>query len=84
MNTTNIPVQPHVITEVKTISNLRLHIEHLELFKSVLVRVELLNAQDEIIEIKYVMIYGDDYTNWNNDDQYLINKVAEKLELILS
>lgn len=83
MNSDIIPVEPSVITEVKTITNFRLSVQELELFLHVLVRAELLNADGNLVDVRYVLIDGDDYKNWNNDDQYLIDKVAQKLGLVV-
>jgi hypothetical protein len=79
----NVPIEPSVITEVKTITDFKLSTQDLVLFTSVTFRVELLNNAGNLIDLKYVVISGDDYKNWNNDDQYIINKVAEKLGFIL-
>ena len=78
----DIQVEPSVITEVKTITNLRVSIQELQLFCNVFVRAELLNRDGNVVDVRYVLIDGDDYKNWNNNDQYLIDKVAEKLGLI--
>jgi hypothetical protein len=79
----DVPIEPSVITEVKTITNFRLSTQDLQLFTSVTFRVELLSDVGNLIDLKYVVISGDDYKNWNNDDQYIINKVAEKLGLVV-
>jgi hypothetical protein len=82
-DTTNVPIEPSVITEVKTITSFKLSTQDLQLFSCVTFRVELLNSSSGLVDLKYVMIDGDDYKNWNNDDNYIINKVAEKLGLII-
>lgn len=82
-DTTNVPIEPSVVTEVKTITSFKLSTQDLQLFTSVTFRVELLNNVGNLIDLKYVIIDGDDYKNWNNDDTYIINKVAEKLGFIL-
>lgn len=78
-----IPIEPSVITEVKTITNFKLSTQDLQLFTCVTFRVELLNSGGGLVDLKYVVVDGDDYKNWNNDDNYIINKVAEKLGLIV-
>jgi hypothetical protein len=77
-----IPVEPSVVTEVKTITNFRATIQDLQLFTSVSLRVELLGEEGNLISIQYVILSGDDYAGWNNDDNYIVNKVAEKLGLV--
>jgi hypothetical protein len=37
---------------------------------------------DNTLETAIVVIDGEDYSNWGLDDEYLINKVLEKLNLI--
>jgi hypothetical protein len=48
----------------------------------VTLRVELLGEEGNLISIQYVILSGDDYAGWNNDDNYIVNKVAEKLGLV--
>lgn len=79
----DVQIEPSVVTEVKTITNFRLTTQDLILFTSVTFRVELLNDVGNLVDLKYVVISGDDYANWNNDDQYIINKVAERLGFVV-
>ena len=78
----SIPVEPSVVTEVKTITNFRAIIQDLQLFTSVTLRVELFGDDSNLISIQYVTLSGDDYAGWNNDDNYIVDKVAEKLGLV--
>ena len=73
-------IQPKDYTETKVATGFRVEIQELVLFKSVHLRVELFN-EIGTVEIKYVLLEGDDYMNWNNDDRYIHQKVAEKLGL---
>ena len=81
MSQPNVPVQPYVVTEVKTITSFKMYVLQLELFTSITVRAELLNAEGGVVQLRYVVVDGDDYKNWSNDDRYLIDKVAEKMGL---
>ncbi len=78
---TDIAVQPFNITDVKTVTNFRIQVQDLELFHSVNVRVELLDVAGHIASVKYLLIDGQDYKNWNNDDLYIVQKGAEKFGL---
>lgn len=78
------PIQPSTITDVKTVTSFRTSIQDLTLFTSVTLRVELLNEQGGLIDLRYIVLSGDDYNNWNNDDSYIINKVAEKLGFVIN
>lgn len=58
MDSSDIKVEPCVVTEVKTITNFRLSIQELQLFTSVSIRVELLNAEGDLVSVRYVTIDG--------------------------
>ena len=51
----------------------------LDLFNSAKIRVSLLGEKGNAVDVKYVVMAGEDYTNWGNDDQYVINFVASTL-----
>lgn len=76
-------IEPKDYTETKVATGFRVNIQELILFKSVTVRVELLNELGNMIQLKYIVLEGDDYMNWNNDDSYILQKVAEKLEVVI-
>ena len=79
-----ININPSTITDVKTVSGFRVSISNLELFTSVSLRVELIGELGNLLDIRYVNITGDDYQKWNNDDQYIINTVAQRLGFVLA
>jgi hypothetical protein len=80
---TPVPVEPSVITEVKTITSFKVSIQDLVLFYSVTLRCELLNAVGNLIDLRYIVLSGDDYTNWGNNDDYIVNTCAAKLGLVV-
>ena len=80
----NINIDPSTITDVKTITSFRVSINGLELFSSVSLRVELLGQEGGLLDIRYVVLTGDDYLNWKNDDNYIITTVAQKLGFVLA
>lgn len=51
----------------------------ISLFNSAKIRVTLLNEQGNIVDVSIVLLQGDDYTNWGNDDNYIVNFVAKQL-----
>lgn len=79
-----VPIQPAVITEVKNVSSFRVIVVNLELFKSVSVVAILQDADGNQLSSRSFTFEGADYLGWNNDDQYLINKVAERLGFTLA
>ena len=78
-----VPIEPSVITEVKTITSFKVHVSDLILFSSVTLRVEFFNEQGGMIDLKYTTLSGDDYKNWATDDSYVVTKVAERFGLII-
>ena len=50
-----------------------------ELFNSARIRVNLMDQNNNRIDCTFVTLDGDDYKNWGNSDDYIINYVANKL-----
>jgi hypothetical protein len=81
---TSVNVQASIITTVKTITSFNVRVQQLELFKSVSLIVMLFDTDGIVIDTKFMTLEGQDYLAWNNDDQYILNYVANKLNLTLS
>jgi hypothetical protein len=75
----SILIQPSTITTTKTISSFTVNVMRLELFQSVTVNVMLYGPDGNFIDLRTYTLSGNDYNEWDNDDNYLINKVAENL-----
>lgn len=73
------PIEPSEKISIKIITSFTVNVLRLELFTSVTVNAILYGADNNFIEAKTITISGQDYLDWNNNDQYLINKVAEIL-----
>ena len=69
---------PYIVTS--NITNLQIRVISLALFTSVTVNVNLFSGNEFIISKSYIL-EGDEYTNWGNDDNYIINYVLTKLDL---
>ena len=81
-----VSIQPRSETETKTYMVHRFHVDvdGLELFKSVSLRVELYDENDNLQAIRHITLSDGEYLAWNNDDSYIVNKVAEKLGFVLA
>jgi len=55
----------------------------LDLFNSVTLVVSYLDAQGILKDTKIITLEGQDYLDWSNNDEYIINKVAEICGFIL-
>ncbi len=80
MSDINVNVQdsPYVITN--TINKVQIRVMNVELFTSVSVAASLFH-NDSLIDNKFFKIEGEEYSNWGNSDQYIINLVLTKLGL---
>ena len=67
---------PHVVSN--TINNVRISIGQVILFTSVHINVMLLQ-DNNLVDSKFFTITGEEYNNWSNDDQYLVDLVLSKL-----
>lgn len=76
--TVNVQDSPYVINN--TITKVQIRVMNVELFTSVSV-VASLFENDKILDNKYFKIEGEEYNNWGNSDQYLVNLVLTKLGL---
>lgn len=74
-----VPIEPSTETTTKIITSFTVNVMRLELFQSVTVNAMLYGADGGFLEVKTLTLSGQDYLDWNNDDQYLINKVAQLL-----
>ena len=84
MSNTSVPIQPSTETTTRIITSFTVNVMRLELFKSVTVNAMLYGADNNFIEVKTITLSGQDYLDWNNNDQYLIDKVAEILGFTLA
>ena len=77
-------IQPAVITEVKNVASFRTIVAGLELFKSVTVVAILQDENGAQLTSRSFTFEGAEYLGWNNDDQYLVNLVAQRLGFTLT
>ena len=75
-NNTQTNIQPFDEVTTKVITSFRTKVQNVDLFTSATILVELLDSNNMIKDVKMITISGDDYTNWSNNDQYIINYVA--------
>ena len=76
-------ILPYDETTTKTIVCFELYISELNFNVSATCRVSLYDINRVCVSNTYVKIEGQDYLNWENDDEYVIHYVATKLGFIL-
>ncbi len=81
MNNIKVNVNDYTFVQTSVINNIQINILKIELFIGMTISVNLL-SNNKIIDSKIMNISGDEYTNWSNDDNYIVNLVLTKLNLI--
>ena len=76
----NVNINDYELVRTNTINNIKIHVNQIVLFNSISICVRLFH-DNTLIENKMLEISGTDYTNWGNDDNYIVNIVLTKLGL---
>jgi hypothetical protein len=63
------------------ITSVQIRVMNLVLFTSVSINAMLMGNNNKFIDVKQYTLTGDDYTNWSNDDTYIVNYVLAQLGL---
>jgi Ni,Fe-hydrogenase III large subunit len=77
MSTTKADIIPVEKTTTYEIDAFQVQVRTLELFKSVTLLVIFLDNSNQPRDSKIIKLEGEDYLAWNNDDEYIITKVAQ-------
>jgi len=80
MDNISVNVNDYDIIKTDTINNIKISTAYIELFKSITVRVGLY-TNNTLVDNRMIEITGTDYTNWGNDDNYIIDFVLTYLNL---
>jgi len=78
MNDQQVTIVPSVVTVNRTITSVKISIQSMVLYESVTCRA-ILMAGNDIYSVQNVVISGEDYKNWGNDDTYIENFVLNVL-----
>ena len=70
---------PVNLTTTKTINGFLINQVTIKPFTEANVVASLYDASNNLITTKSIVLTGTDYTNWGNNDQYLINYIESKI-----
>ena len=76
-------IEPYDETTTKTAVRFSLDISRMTLNESAIFRVSLYDSNDSCFGNKYVTLEGQAYSDWGNDDTYVINYIAAELGFTL-
>lgn len=74
-----VNIVPAQQTNTFTVTNFRMTVTRVVLFTSVSVNVQLFDASGNLVGVQNFDYTGDKYQQWTNNDQTLVNLVAESL-----
>ena len=80
MDNPSIPVSDSVYTRTSTINNVKVRVMDIKLYLSVTIYASLF-SNNTLIDTKTYLLTGDDYTNWGNNDDYIVNYALTQLGL---
>lgn len=78
-----VPIEPSQRVKTTTITGFQVRVVNVNLFTSVSVSVQLFN-NDSLVDNQFLEISGADYDGWTNNDQTLIDLVAQKLGFVIA
>lgn len=81
MSAPPVNIEPKDITQVNTATNVEMHMSNLVLGTSIDINVLFKDSQGRVFKMELVRVQGDEYSQWGNDDNYLIDLVLSKLGL---
>lgn len=81
MNDEIIPVYPN-IKKIVNISSMKIEIMDMTLFQSVTLRVIFFSDENIPVDVKvFVMDQSNGYSQWANDDKYIVTWVQQQLQI---
>jgi len=78
------PIQPYDQVTVKVIYGFDVEVNGVVLNTSARLSVRLYDKNNTIVNVQTMELIGEDYTNWGNDDNYVINYVVQKLGFVIN
>lgn len=83
MDSTRLNIEPVTKQITHQLTSFEVSIRNIQLNTSAIIEVRLFNDKNELFKIEMLNLEGDDYKLWSNDDNFIYNYVASKLELTL-
>jgi hypothetical protein len=75
-------IQPYDFITTQQVCSFKIDRIELTLFKQAILTIMLLNQSGGPVDIKVLQMNGNDYEQWNNDDNYVVEFVMNKLGFV--
>ena len=79
-----VSIEPWEHAKTTVITNMSVRVLSVELFQSATLHVMLMDVNKNIVDSRIIYIAGDDFTNWDNNDDFIYTYVSGKLGLSIS
>ena len=80
---TSYTIESKQYTDISEVSDIRVGLSNLELFVKAEFDVRLLKTDGSYYKSFNFILEGDDYNNWGNSDDYVINKICEAYGFVI-
>jgi len=85
MNTPEIDVVPSPFVQpAETVTKFSYTVHNFIAFTSISISVMLFSSSGKLLDVQNIVMQGDDYAQWGNDDNYLIQFIASSVGLTLT
>jgi hypothetical protein len=84
MSNTPTPVQPFIITTTQTITSFTVSCRTLVLFTNATFTVDSFDINNSLISRQVIPITNEQYLEWNNNDEFIVNLMATTLGYTLA
>jgi hypothetical protein len=75
-------INPYSIVRTFIVTSFKIELINIILFKSATFRILLYNDVDDLLEVSTITLEEENYLNWNNDDQYVIDYIKTQLNIL--
>lgn len=76
-------IQPYDIVTTRTITSFVIDRIELTLFKRAVITIVMYDSANIPVDVRNIELSGSDYEQWNNDDNYVVQYVCNKLGMLL-
>jgi hypothetical protein len=72
----SVPIENFIIVTTNIVTSFKVQVIGLHLFTCVDLTVYLFDSNNNVVKCECLKISGNDYNSWTNNDEYIINYVA--------